>query len=67
MTFSLATSESNARMGVIVATPTEMAAGTIVELNEGTPQQSVNAPALLNYNWRDYIDNRNNVKANTII
>jgi hypothetical protein len=54
-------------MGVIVATPTAMAAGTIVELNEGTPQQSVNAPALLNYNWRDYIDNRNNVKAHTII
>ena len=28
MTFSLATSESNARMGVIVATPTAMAART---------------------------------------
>lgn len=52
MSFSLATSESKARMGVIVATPTAGAAGILpgvlfsLHKNDGTPQQAVNATAI---------------------
>jgi L-serine dehydratase len=47
MTFSLATSESNARMGVIVATPTAGAAGILpgvlfsLHKNDGTPYKDL--------------------------
>lgn len=47
MTFSLATSESNARMGVIVATPTAGAAGILpgvlfsLHKNDGTPYKEL--------------------------